>query len=37
VIWSGETEGGATAPAGVYFYRLRTPGFVQTRKMIKAE
>ena len=34
VQWRGETDHGGHAAPGVYFYRLATPGFVQTRKML---
>ncbi|MBK7366810.1 MAG: S8 family serine peptidase [Candidatus Eisenbacteria bacterium] len=32
--WAGRTSQGTRVPAGVYFYRLSTPGFTQTRKMV---
>lgn len=32
--WAGRTSMGTQAPVGVYFYRLTTPGFAQTRKMV---
>lgn len=32
--WAGRTSQGTRVPAGVYFYRLTTPGFTQTRKMV---
>ncbi len=32
--WAGRTAGGTAAPAGVYFYRIVTPEFSQTRKMV---
>jgi hypothetical protein len=34
VRWGGESEDGARMPPGVYFYRLVTPGFTQTRKLL---
>jgi hypothetical protein len=34
VQWQGEDDRGARVPPGVYFYRLVTPGFTQTRKML---
>ncbi len=32
--WSGREDGGGAAPAGVYFYRLKTPGFEGSRRMV---
>jgi hypothetical protein len=32
--WDGLDERGRQAPSGLYFYRLRTPGFSETRKMV---
>ncbi|MBI5168223.1 MAG: S8 family serine peptidase [Candidatus Eisenbacteria bacterium] len=32
--WAGRTSQGTRVAAGVYFYRLTTPGFTQTRKMV---
>ena len=32
--WNGLNEAGERVASGVYFYRLATPGFTQTRKMI---
>jgi hypothetical protein len=34
VTWEGRSEAGAPMASGVYFYRLKTPGFEQTRKMV---
>jgi spore coat protein CotH len=34
VSWDGKDLTGVTAPAGIYFYRLETPDFVRTKKMI---
>jgi len=34
VYWNGLSDGGTSAVSGVYFYRLKTPGFTDTRKMI---
>ncbi|MDD4310009.1 MAG: FG-GAP-like repeat-containing protein, partial [Candidatus Cloacimonetes bacterium] len=34
VIWNGCDNKGMKVSSGVYFYRLKTPGFVQVRKMI---
>ena len=33
VIWNGHDSEGKVVPAGVYFCRLVTPGFVQTTRM----
>jgi flagellar hook assembly protein FlgD len=34
VDWDGRNDAGQTVGSGVYFYRLRTPQFVDTRKMV---
>jgi subtilisin family serine protease len=34
VQWAGESDQGARVPPGVYFYRLITPAFTQTRKVL---
>jgi hypothetical protein len=34
VTWSGQSASGQSLPKGVYFYRLRAPGFLRTMKMI---
>jgi flagellar hook assembly protein FlgD len=34
VGWSGRSDNGATVSGGVYFYRLDTPGFNATRRMV---
>jgi hypothetical protein len=34
VGWDGENDRGERVASGVYFYRMNTPGFSQTRKMV---
>ncbi|HNH32661.1 MAG TPA: tandem-95 repeat protein [bacterium] len=34
LLWDATDERGKRVSTGVYFYRLETPGFVQTRKML---
>jgi hypothetical protein len=34
LVWAGVDERGRAVPSGVYFYRLETPGFTATRKML---
>ncbi|MEE9270417.1 MAG: T9SS type A sorting domain-containing protein, partial [Candidatus Krumholzibacteria bacterium] len=34
VTWDGRNEAGTAVSSGVYFYKLVTPGFVRTRKMV---
>jgi hypothetical protein len=34
VIWDGTNDAGQAVATGVYFYRLRTDDFAQTRKMV---
>jgi YD repeat-containing protein len=34
VPWNGDNENGERVASGVYLYRLTTPGFSQTRKML---
>jgi len=34
VRWNGRDESGRFVPSGVYFYRIDTPEFTQTRRMI---
>jgi flagellar hook assembly protein FlgD len=34
IEWRGESDRGTPVAPGVYFYRLVTPGFTQTRKML---
>ena len=33
IVWDGKDERGVAVSSGVYFYRLITPGFAETRKM----
>ncbi|MFP4015209.1 MAG: autotransporter-associated beta strand repeat-containing protein, partial [Chitinispirillaceae bacterium] len=35
VFWDGRDERGAPAAAGNYFYRIKTRGFVKTKRMVK--
>jgi flagellar hook assembly protein FlgD len=34
VVWDGRNDTGSPVASGVYFYRLVTKGFSQTRKMV---
>ena len=34
VTWNGKNEFGNIVPSGVYFYRIETPNFVETKKMM---
>ncbi len=33
-VWDGTNDGGVAVASGVYFYRLSTPEFTRTRKMV---
>ncbi|MFP4681126.1 MAG: autotransporter-associated beta strand repeat-containing protein [Chitinispirillaceae bacterium] len=35
VLWDGRDERGRAVASGHYFYRIVTPGFVKTRRMVK--
>ncbi|MBM4403099.1 MAG: hypothetical protein FJ042_01710, partial [Candidatus Cloacimonetes bacterium] len=35
MIWDGKDKTGKTAPTGVYFCRLTTPGTSVTRKILR--
>jgi hypothetical protein len=34
VVWDGTNDGGEKCASGVYFYRIATPGFSESHKMI---
>jgi hypothetical protein len=34
VVWDGRNDAGRPVSSGVYFYRLVSPGYAQTRKMV---
>ena len=34
VVWNGRDDNGKLAPSGIYFYKLKTDDFQQTKKMI---
>jgi hypothetical protein len=34
VVWDGRSDAGQPVASGVYFYKLTTPGFTQTKKMV---
>jgi hypothetical protein len=34
VFWDGRTSQGREAPSGMYFYRVTTPTFAATKKMV---
>jgi len=33
-VWHGRNDAGQVVSSGVYFYKLVTPGFTRTRKMV---
>lgn len=33
-VWDGKEDGGRAAASGIYFYRMETEGFSETRKMV---
>ena len=35
LLWDGRDDAGRLVPAGLYLYRLDTPGFSETRKLIR--
>jgi hypothetical protein len=37
VVWDGNTDAGARAGSGVYFYELHSPGFAATKKLVLLE
>ena len=37
VVWRGRDSGGRVAPAGVYFYRLETGSFSETKRMVRVK
>jgi len=34
VVWNGTDENGKTVSSGIYFYKLKSGSFEQTKKMI---
>jgi hypothetical protein len=34
VSWDGLADGGGPAASGIYFYKMQSPGYIQTRKMV---
>jgi hypothetical protein len=34
IAWDGLSDGGISVSSGLYFYRMASPGFVQTKKML---
>jgi hypothetical protein len=34
VIWNGKDNRGGAVQSGIYFYRIKTNGFVQSKKFV---
>ena len=34
VVWNGRSDAGIQVSSGIYFYRMKTEGFIQTRKFL---
>jgi hypothetical protein len=34
VVWNGRDDRGVAVSSGVYFYRMRQPGYTVTKKMM---